>query len=156
MKKVAIIFLLCLATTAGYSATSANQTVGLTASAINELAASGNVTITLGEDDIASGKLSKSDSSTSLSVTTNDSSKKITAALDTNLTLGSLLLSLSNLSSGSGSSNVSLTSVAQDVYSSLSKAVGASTLTYDFDLLFNNYASISSQVKQVTFTLTAE
>ena len=152
MKKIAL-FLLMLGTLQG--ANNANQTLALSASAINELAVTGNVTITISESDVGSTNMSKSDSSTSLSVTTNESSKKITAALAADMDYGSLDLSLSNLSSGMGAT-VTLSSTAQDVYTSLATTAGQSTLTYDFSIPFNNYASLSSQVKQVTFTLTAE
>ncbi len=134
----------------------ATQTVTFEVQAINEISVSGNPgnlivsTATAGsEPDVAT------DNSTSYSITTNESSKKITgsisAAMPANTTLQ---INLTAPTGGSSAGDVTLTTTAADLVTGIATvAESGLTITYKFSATVSA-GVVTSDSRTVTLTLT--
>ena len=161
MKKTLSSLLICLAllTFAASSAvagTTATQDVTYSASAINEISVSGdpgalNVTTTTAGSDPSE----VTDASTTYSVSTNETNRKITAVLDANVTGGTLKINMTAPASGVSAGDVTLTDSAADAVTSIdTEASAANTITYKYSATMAD-GVIASDTVQVTLTITA-
>lgn len=159
-KTFAVIFvvaaLLCMSA-AAYAADSATQTVTFEVQAINEISVSGNPGPLVVNATTAGGALvAATDSSTTYSVSTNDTGKKITAGIDaampTGTTLAVKLASSKATSAGEADISAATTGAEVDVVTGLSKCTdSAQTITYTFSA--TAAAGVVSGSKTVTFTI---
>lgn len=159
-KTFAVLFvvaaLLCMAA-AAYAADSATQTVTFEVEAINEITVSGNPGPLVVNAATAGGApVAATDSTTTYSVTTNQTGKKITAGIDTAMPTGTTLTvqleSLLAASAGSVDiSNATAGSVV-DVVTALSTGTdSAQAISYTFSA--TAAAGTVSGTKTVTFTI---
>lgn len=143
----------CEVASAGNTAT---QTVTFEVQAINEISVSGNPgnlvvsTATAGSEPDA-----VTDNSTTYSITTNESSKKITgsisAAMPTNTTLQ---INLTAPTGGSSAGNITLGTVAADLVTGIATvAESGLTITYTFSATVDA-GVVASDSRTVTLTLT--
>lgn len=148
---VAFLFASVLVTNAVSAQSSASHDVTIAVTAIDEIAVSGNVTLTI--DDIT---LSDAAAAT-YSVTTNGAGRKITAALDSDfsstLTLEAAITAPT--ASGSSAGAIVLTSAAQDVVTGIS-AVSESGLSIDYTATaLPTTPATTSETRTVTYTITS-
>ena len=133
----------------------ANHTVTVTVSAINEAAIiGGNITLTINTATAGSNPDDATDNTTcDLNWTTNQASKKITVA--TNLVAPTFTLSVvaQNVTGGTAASSVTLSTTATDF------VTGVATTTGNCDLSYTGSATAAqgsgSDVHTVTYTITA-
>lgn len=146
--------LLCLAAIAQASNT-ASQTVTFQVTALNEITVTGNPQpLIINTATAGSGPVSVQDASTKYSITTNEESKKIAAALDTAMPTGTTLKVKLASSKGSSAGDVTLDTTAANVVTGLSKCDDSDqTITYTFGAT-SAAGVIDSQTRTVTFTLT--
>lgn len=159
-KTFAVIFvvaaLLCMSA-AAYAADSATQTVTFEVQAINEISVSGNPGPLVVNAATAGGALvAATDSSTTYSVTTNDTGKKITAGIDaampTGTTLAVELASSEATSAGEADISAATAGAEVDVVTGLSTCTDSGqTITYTFSA--TAAAGVVSGSKTVTFTI---
>ena len=158
MKK--LVFLSAVLLLAGvisnvYGADNDNQTVTYQVSSIDEISVSGNpaalnvITAVPGSQPTAA-----TDASTSYSITTNNSSKKITCSIDSampaNTTLGVTLVAPTG---GSSAGQITLTTTAQDMVTGISTlAESGLTITYEFSATLAA-GIISSSTRTATYTI---
>ena len=135
---------------------SATQTVSFSVSAINEISVSGNPSaLTVDAATAGSQPNAASDTSTSYSITTNESSKKITAAINTAMPSGvTLSINLSAPSGATSAGATALTATAAHVVTGISQvAQGSIGITYSLSATVSA-GTMSSSNKTVTLTLT--
>lgn len=139
------------------AATTAEQTVTYEVTAINELSVSSpTVSLTVNAASAGSAPTAASDASTSYAITTNESNRKITGALNTAMPSGvSLSASLAAPAGATSVGAVALTGSAQDL------VTGISTLNESGKVITYNLSATSaagvvpSASKTVTLTVTA-
>ena len=163
-KKMALVFVLVMAlATFGFSASaqaadSDTQTVTFEVTAINEISVSGDpASLTINAATAGSEPTPVTDSSTTYSITTNGSSKKITAGISaimpTNTTLEVELASTAGTSQGSVDISNATTGSEVDVVTGLSSCTeSAQTITYTFSATIAAGA-LTSDTRIVTFTI---
>ena len=159
-KTFAVLFvvaaLLCMAA-AAYAGDSATQTVTFEVQAINEITVSGNPGPLVVNAATAGGApVAATDSSTTYSVTTNESDKKITAGIDTAMptgtTLAVKLASSKATSAGEADISSATTGAEVNVVTGLSMCTdSAQTITYTFSA--TAAAGVVNGTKTVTFTI---
>jgi hypothetical protein len=161
MKK-SILFTLMGALVLGLSgmamaASTATQTVTYEVQAINAIAVSGSpATLTVSAATAGSSPTQVSDATTSYGITTNESSRKITAAINTNMPAGiTLTIDLVAPTGGTSAGDVSLSTVAADAVTGISTLAESSKM-----IAYKLSATIAAGVvasasKTVTLTITA-
>jgi len=138
-----------------HAGSSANHTVTVTVSAINEVAISGgNLTLTINSSSAGADPDDASDSTTTdLSWTTNEASKKITVETDLVSPTYTLEVTASSVTGGTSAGQVTPTTTAQDF------VTGISTTTGSCDLSYNASATASdgtgSDAHTITYTITS-
>lgn len=138
------------------AANTANQTVTYEVSAINEVSVSGDPgnlvvnTATAGSEPTAD-----TDNTTSWAVTTNESSKKMTGSINTDMPANTTLeINLTAPTGGSSAGDMSLSTTAADLVTAIA-TVAESGLTITYTLSATIAAGIVAQAqKTVTLTLT--
>ena len=161
MKK-SILFTLMGALVLGLSgmamaASAATQTVTYEVQAINAIAVSGSpATLTVSAATAGSSPTQVSDATTSYGITTNESSRKITAAINTNMPAGiTLTIDLVAPTGGTSAGDVSLSTVAADAVTGISTlAESSKMITYKLSATIAA-GVVASASKTVTLTITA-
>ncbi len=137
-----------------FAANSATQTVTFEVQAINELSNSGNPgalvvsTATAGsEPDVAT------DSSTTYAITTNGTSKKITASIDADMPAGVTLKVTLGAPAGANATQVTLGTVAVDAVTAITEvAESGKTISYELSALVTA-GVVASDSTTVTYTV---
>lgn len=140
-----------------YAASSTTQAVSIEVSAINELSVSGNPgALTVSTATAGSAPDAVSDSTTTYAITTNESTRKITAAIDTAMPTGvTLTASLAAPTGGTSAGAVALGTVAADVVTGITK-LNESGKTITYNLSATSAAGVvPAASKTVTFTIVA-
>jgi hypothetical protein len=138
-----------------FAGTTDTQTVTYEVQAINEIGVSGNPgALTISTATAGSAPDSVSDASTTWAVTTNESTKKITAAINTAMPTGlTLTVNLGAPTGGTSAGAVTLGSTAADVVTSIS-TLNESSLGVTYQLSATSAAGVvASANKTVTFTI---
>ncbi|MCD6217279.1 hypothetical protein J7L05_05395 [bacterium] len=150
------IFIVMMMTCPLMAANTDNHDVTVTVSAINELAVSGNITITIDSATAGQPPNTETDATSTLSYTTNSSTnKKITGQYTvTNGEVGLTLEATVTSTSGTSAGKVTLIAAsATDVITALIQCNDADeTLTYDATA--TSSAVLGDHVYTVTYTLT--
>jgi hypothetical protein len=134
-------------------AQSAQQTVTYEVQAVNQIAVSGNVSLTV--SSATAGQAPSATSATSsYAITTNEDNKKITASLNTNMPSGlTLTVNLTAPSGGTSAGAVTLSTTAQDVVTGISK-LNSAGLSISYQLTATSAAGVVAQAsKTVTLTI---
>lgn len=144
-------------TVSAFAADSATQTVTFAVSAINELSVSGNPgALTVSTSTAGSAPDAVSDSATTYAITTNETNRKISAAIDTAMPAGVTLTV--NLAAPTGATSVpafALTATAQDAVTGIS-TLNESGKTITYGLSATSAAGVqASDSRTVTLTITA-
>ena len=158
MKKLVVLLIAVVLVAAFGSAFAANnipQTITYQVQAINEITVSGNPgahivnTATPGSQPTAA-----TDATTSYSITTNNSNKKITGVLSAAMPSNTLLkLNLTAPTGGSSAGQVTLTATAQDLVTAISTLAGSGlSIGYEFSATLSAGIIASSQ-RTVTLTV---
>lgn len=157
LKTLLMIGALMFATVAVVSA-QANQNVTIVVGAINALSvSSGTVSMTISTATAGSAPTDATDNTTSYNITTNGSSMKLTAVLDAVYSSGiSLALNLAAPTGGSSAGSTTLTAVAQDLVTGITKKA-ESTLSIGYTASATTVAAPNGagETKTVTITLTS-
>ena len=138
-----------------YGADNDNQTVTYQVSSIDEISVSGNpaalnvITAVPGSQPTAA-----TDASTSYSITTNNSSKKITCSINSAMPANTTLeVTLVAPTGGSSAGQITLTTTAQDMVTGISTlAESGLTITYEFSATLAA-GIISSSTRTATYTI---
>ncbi len=159
MKRISLLLivglLFLLASTAVFSQSTANHTVTVTVSIINEVAITGgNFTLTINTATSGSDPDDATDATTcDLSWTTNEATKKITVATDLAAPVFGLTVEAQNVSGGTAAAVVTLSTTATDFVTGISTTVGTCDLAYTASATAAN--GTGSDNHTVTYTLTA-
>ena len=137
------------------SAQTATQTVSYEVSAVNEISVSGSPSLVISAATAGSGLTSASASGT-YAITTNETDRKITAEIDSDMPSGvTLSVSLAAPSGATSTGVVTLSSTAVDVVTGVS-TVNQSGLSISYGLSANVSAGVvSAGNRTVTYTITA-
>ena len=137
------------------SAQTATQTVNFTVQAINQISVTGSPSLTISAATAGSNPNSVSDNTTSWAVTTNESNKKITAQLNSDMPTGlTLSASLQAPAGATSAGSVALSgTVATDLVTGITQK-NASGLTITYTLAAAPTAAPGSSSRTVTFTIT--
>ncbi len=141
---------------AAIAANSANQTVTIQVSAINEVSVSGNPgALTVDSATAGSQPTAATDSGTSYSITTNGTGKKITGALNSAMPAGTTLsVNLVAPSGGTSAGAVNLTTSTQNLVTGISQVASSGHgITYSLSATVAA-GEIASTTRIVTLTLT--
>jgi len=142
----------------GFSAaagSTATQTTTYEVQAINELSVSGNpAALTVSSATAGSAPNAVSDTSTTYAITTNQTNKKITAAINTAMPSGvTLTVSLATPTGGTSAGTTTLTATAADVVTGIT-GLNESSLGITYGLSATSAAGVvASASKTVTFTI---
>lgn len=134
----------------------ANQTVTYQVSAINEISVSGSPSaMNVNAATAGSNPDQTTDSSTTYAVTTNGTSKKLTAAINTDMPSGvTLKINVTAPSGGTSAGDVTLSSAAGDVVTGITTlAESGKTITYKLSAVPTS-GPVAQASKTVTLTLT--
>lgn len=134
----------------------ATQTVTFEIQAINEISVSGDPgNLVINSATAGSQPNSDSDNSTTYSITTNESDKKITGKIDSAMPANTTLqINLVAPTGGSSQGNVTLTTTDADLVTNISQvAQSGLTITYTFSATVSA-GTLSSDSRTVTLTLT--
>ena len=140
-----------------FTANTANQTVTFAVNAVNEISVSaGAISLTISTATAGSEPSDATNTATTYAVTTNESSKKITGALDSDMPAGvTLKVQLAAPTGGSSAGEVTLSGTAADLVTGITKkAEGAKTISYKLQTTVAA-GVISSASRTVTFTLSS-
>jgi hypothetical protein len=137
-----------------FAADNVNQTVTYQVTAINEISVSGNPSaLIINSATAGSNPDDASDNSTTYAITTNESSKKITGAINTAMPSNTTLKVTLASSGGTSAGQVTLSASAQDLVTGISTlAESGNTITYVFSATAGA-GVISSAQKTVTLTV---
>jgi len=138
-----------------FGADSDTATVTFSVSAINELAVSGNpAAFTVNSATAGNQPVSIQDSSTTYNITTNESSKVITGALDVALPSGlSLDVTLTAPTGATSAGAVTLTTVSQNLVTGISQVAESNLgITYDFSATVSA-GTQTLDTRTVTYTI---
>lgn len=159
MRKIRIIFLvvgtLILMSGIAMAASSTTQTVTYAVSAINEISVSGDPgALTVNAATAGSAPNSVSDATTTYAITTNETGKKITGAINTDMPAGvTLTVNLAAPTGGTSSGATSLTSAAADLVTGID-TLNESGKTITYSLSATSAAGVvGSATKTVTLTV---
>ncbi len=153
---ILVLALLITLPLAAQGQTTVTQTVTYEVQAINEIGL--NTPVTLAINAATAGALSNdaTDDTTTYSITTNETGKKITARIDTAMPAGLLLkLRLDPPSTGTSVGEVTLTTTPQDVVTGIGPAT-ASKIKILYTLSATGAVVPTSGERSVTFTLMDE
>lgn len=160
MKKliVGLAFLVVLLglTALTMAANTAQQTVTYEVTAINEISVSGDPTnLVVNTATAGSEPTADTDATTTWAVTTNESSKKMTGSIDSNMPANTTLeVNLAAPTGGTGQGDVTLSTTAGDLVTGIA-TVAESGLTITYTLSATIAAGVVAQAqKTVTLTLT--
>jgi hypothetical protein len=137
------------------AAQTATQTVTYEVQAVNQISVSGNPSaLVVSTASAGSAPTSATNSSTTWAITTNESNKKVTAAINTAMPSGvTLSASLAAPTGATSAGSVALTTTAADLVTGITK-LNSSGLTITYTLSATSAAGVvSSSTKTVTFTL---
>lgn len=146
----------CLGSNAFAGAT-AEQTVTYEVQAINELAVTGaTASVTVNTATAGSGPSVATDSTTSYAITTNESNRKITGVINTDMPSGvTLSATLVAPTGGTSSGKKALSTVATDLVTGIS-TLNESSKGITYELAATTAAGVvASATKTVTLTITA-
>ena len=155
-----VLALLGLAASVALAGTTATQTVTYSVSAINEISASGDPAALNITTAVAGSEPSTATNAvTTYSISTNETGKKITAVINTDVAAGTLKINLAD-PDGAGAAtslgDVTLSSAPADCVTGIdSQAASAKTITYKFSAVIAD-GIIGSTNKTVTLTLMDE
>jgi hypothetical protein len=160
MKKLttllAVAGLICATSGIALAANTATQSVAYEVSAINELSVSGVPTLTVNAANAGSAPTEVSDATSTYAITTNETSRKITGAIDTAMPAGvTLTANLAAPTGGASAGALALSDTAVDL------VTGISTLNViDMGITYGLSATsaagvVASASKTVTLTITA-
>jgi hypothetical protein len=137
------------------SAQTATQTVSYEVTSVNEISVAGSPSLVINNATAGSGLTSASAGGT-YSITTNETNRKITAELDSNMPTGvTLSVTLTAPTGGSSAGAVNLSTTAVDVVTDVSN-VNQSGLSITYGLSATVAAGVVSAAnKTVTYTITA-
>ena len=137
------------------SAQTATQTVSYEVAAINEISVSGSPSLLINDATPGSGLTSATAGGT-YAITTNQTNRKITAEIDSNMPAGvTLSVSLAAPSGGTSAGAVTLSTTAQDVVTGVSN-VNQSGLSISYGLSATVAAGVvPAGNRTVTYTITA-
>lgn len=139
------------------AASSTQQTVTFEVQAINEISVSGNPgTLTVSTATAGQQPDAVSDNSTTYAITTNESNKKITVAIDTAMPSAvTLQIQLAAPSGATSAGNVTLSTTAADAVTGITQ-VAQSGLTITYTLTATVAAGVVGQTtRTVTLTIVA-
>ena len=132
-----------------------NHSVTVEVLAINEVAITGNATLTISTATAGSDPDDATDNSTSYAITTNQPNRKLTAAIDVNMPTGMTLALLAVAPAGGTPASKNLSTVAKDIVTGVS-TLSESGLQLGYTLSATAAAgTLSSVVKTVTITVVA-
>jgi hypothetical protein len=136
-------------------AQTATQSVSYEVSAINEISVSGSPSLVINDATPGSGLVSASAAGT-YAITSNQTNRKITARIDTNMPANvTLSVQLAAPTNATSAGSVNLTSVDQDVVTGISN-VDQSGLSISYGLSATVAAGVvAAGNKTVTYTITA-
>jgi len=135
----------------------ATQTVTIAVSAINELSVSGNPgALTISAATAGSAPTSVSDASTTYAITTNESTRKITAAIGVAMPAGTTLTAnLAAPTGGTSAGALALSTTAVDVVTGITKLnESGKSITYSLSAT-SAAGTVSSTTRTVTLTVVA-
>ncbi|MBV9110969.1 MAG: hypothetical protein JO306_16290 [Gemmatimonadetes bacterium] len=155
LRFVAPALALVALTAAKSHAQSNTQDVSLEVQAINQISFTGSPSLVISTATAGSAPTSATANAT-YAITTNESNKKVTAQIDTDVPTGvTLSASLAAPSGATSAGAVSLSTVAQDVVTSISN-VNASGLNVTYTLSATAAAGVvPSTTRTVTYTIVA-
>lgn len=154
---VVALALLVLAGTAAMAASSDTQTVTYEVQAINEISVSGNpAALIVSAATAGSQPTAATDATTTYAITTNQSDRKITGAINTAMPANTTLsITLAAPTGGSSAGAVNLTATDADLVTAISTlAESGKQISYSFTAL-TTAGVIASANKTVTLTVTA-
>lgn len=159
MRKIPIIFLLVgsliLMSGIAMAGNSTTQTVTYAVSAINEISVSGNpAALTVNTATAGSAPNAVSDATTTYAITTNETGKKITGAINTDMPAGvTLTVNLTAPAGGSSAGATSLSSVAANLVTGID-TLNESGKSITYSLSATSAAGVvGSATKTVTLTV---
>lgn len=138
-----------------YAADNISQTVTYQVSSIDEISVSGNPSALIVNTAVpGSQPTAATDASTSYSITTNNSSRKITSAINSAMPANtSLKVTLTAPTGGSSAGQVTLSTTAQDLVTAISTlAESGLSISYEFSATLAA-GIISSSQRTVTLTI---
>ena len=137
------------------SAQTATQTVSYEVAAINEISVAGSPSLVINSATAGSGLTSASASGT-YAITTNETNRKVTAQIDSNMPSGvTLSVTLAAPTGGTSAGSVNLSTTAVDVVTGVSN-VNQSGLNITYGLSATVAAGVvAAGNKTVTYTITA-
>jgi CheY-like chemotaxis protein len=154
-RNIIISGLLVIAAAASANAqTTAAHSVGFQVDAINQISVTGSPTLVITTAVAGSAPTSVTSATSTWAVTTNQSTAKVTAAINTNMPAGiTLWTTLAAPTGGTSAGAKSLSTVAVDVVTNITKVAQAGlTITYQLDA--TAAAGVQSGTKTVTYTIT--
>jgi hypothetical protein len=140
-----------------FAGPTATQTVTYAVTAINEISVSGNPgALTVSTATAGSAPNAVTDASTTYSITTNEPTRKITGAINTDMPSGlTLSVTLAAPTGATSAGKKALTSVATDLVTAIS-TLNESAKTITYELAATSAAGVvPSATKTVTLTITA-
>ncbi len=142
-------------TVAARAQTTANQSVAFQVDAINQISVTGSPSLVINTATAGSGPTSATSSTSTWSVTTNQSTAKITASINTNMPAGLTLWSTLGAPAGATSAGAkSLSTSAVDMVTNVTKlAQSGMTITYQLDATAAA-GVVTSTTRTVTYTIT--
>lgn len=137
------------------SAQTATQTVSYEVAAVNEISVSGSPSLVINSATAGSG-LSSASASATYAITTNETNRKVTAQIDSNMPSGvTLSVTLDAPTGGTSAGAVNLSTTAQDVVTGVS-SINQSGLSITYGLSATVAAGVvAADNKTVTYTITA-
>ena len=150
----ALVFLGATAT-ASFAQVSASHDVTIVVPTVNAISVSGNLTLTLGAPASAGGDPTPAiDNSSQYFVTTNETGKKVTAALTSAYPAGiTLEAQLTAVGASTSAGKVALTATAQDMVTGIGLVSGNGVIEYTASA--TSAVGPTSQTRTVTYTLTS-
>lgn len=154
MRYLAVLGAVALLAPAGADAQTATQVVRFEVTAINQIGVTGSpAPLAITSATAGSSPTSVTSAGSSLAVTTNESNKKITAAIDQPLPSGVTLEVTVVAPTGASSANyVSLSTSSADLVTGIS-ATNAVSLPLTYRLSATPQASIGMQTRTITYTI---
>lgn len=140
-----------------FAGATATQTVTYEVQAINELGVSGSTaSLTVNAATAGSAPTAVTDSTTTYAITTNETNRKITGALNTAMPSGvTLSVTLGAPTGATSTGKVALTGTAQDLVTGIS-TLNESGKSIEYELAATSAAGVvASASKTVTLTITA-
>ena len=153
--EILVVFILALAASSAWAATTDNHTVTVTIPAIDEVAITGgNLTLTFVVPAAGSDPADVSDVATcDLAWSTNTASQKITVATNIASPVATLKVTAGSVTGGTSGGQITLSTTAVDFVTGVALGSGGCDLEYVASATSADAAG--SEVHTVTFTLTA-